>query len=234
MNFYGHAVLAAEQSRKPRFVLGAMLPDLVGMAGLRLPPLLDPELQSGVDHHHLIDGLFHRAPPFIELVTRTFSQLCDLGLPRGPARAVAHVGVELLLDGWLSTDDSGVQAYHAALAITPHLPDLRRAADPLALERLSSRLQQAPIPHGYSEPRFVAERLSHMLQHRPRLRMPREALPQVIHALNDVQSALTTMAAPLLTHVRSATSDGRGPIGTGPSAEGAAGCSHVDAPRCPD
>lgn len=237
MNFYGHAVLAAEQCSQPRFVLGAMLPDLVGMVGLRLPPLGDPELRAGVDHHHLIDACFHRAPAFLELVTSAFSQLCDDGVPRGPARAVAHVGVELLLDGWLATHDAGEYAYRAGLAIAAHAEDLQRAADPHALERLSARLQRAPLPQRYCEPTFVAERLAHVLQSRPRLRLSPEAAPHVVRTLNDIQDSLSTMAAPLIAHVRDAYTAAFAcrqvnSLPAGRSDKDAAPLNHVDAPRC--
>ena len=42
MNFFGHAVAALALDDEPRFIFGAMLPDLVSMAGARLGRVADP------------------------------------------------------------------------------------------------------------------------------------------------------------------------------------------------
>lgn len=203
MNFYGHAVLAAEDRQHPEFVLGAMLPDLAGMAGLRLPDLQSAELRAGVAHHHRVDAAFHTAPQFVELVSAALSDLCARGVARGPSRAVAHVGVELLLDGWLSSSTSLRSVpYHEALRTVADCIELQQVGHRATLVRLSERLQQAPIPQAYGDPQFVADRLAYMLQDRKRLRLQPNDLPSAVAILKNIQNSLETNAASLLAHVR--------------------------------
>jgi hypothetical protein len=102
MNFFGHVVVATWQpARDARTALGAMLPDLVGVAGLRGVAPGDPEVARGVALHHRTDEVFHASDTFVSLQTLLRSALEARGIRGGPARAAAHVGIELLLDGLL-------------------------------------------------------------------------------------------------------------------------------------
>ena len=67
VNFFGHAVMAALEDAAPRFLLGAMLPDLSTMAGARIERVSDGAIARGVEHHHRIDHAFHACAPFIAL-----------------------------------------------------------------------------------------------------------------------------------------------------------------------
>src|SRR6187431_2746251 len=103
VNFFGHAVMAALENDAPRFVLGAMLPDLTTMAGARLERVHDDEVAAGVAHHHEIDRAFHGCAPFVRMCASALEELEARGVSRAAARAVGHVGSELLIDGALST-----------------------------------------------------------------------------------------------------------------------------------
>src|SRR6187402_1188694 len=103
MNFFGHALVARrnEATRgqlRAEFVLGSMLPDFATMLASRPPQVTLPDLAAGLSFHHRTDDAFHGAPSFLEFSRRASSFLGERGLTRGSVRAVAHVGVELLLD----------------------------------------------------------------------------------------------------------------------------------------
>lgn len=102
MNFFGHVVVATWlPDADGRTALGAMLPDLLGIAGLRGVEPRDPEVARGLELHHRTDDVFHASDAFVTLQASLRAALEAGGLQGGPARAVAHVGVELLLDGAL-------------------------------------------------------------------------------------------------------------------------------------
>jgi hypothetical protein len=174
VNFFGHATLAARRSNDPRFVLGAMLPDLVSMAGVRIAEAKDPVLAAGIALHHETDARFHGAPIFTELCRSANEELQAAGVGRATARAVGHVGSELLLDGILSYDMIARGAYERSLAHSvrepmEHALTLRGEATTQQLQALLERLHRAPLPEGYREPSFVLDRLQTILARRPRL-----------------------------------------------------------------
>ena len=174
MNFFGHATLALKRSDDPRFLLGAMLPDLVSMAGVRIAEARDPELAAGIALHHETDARFHAAPAFTELCHAANEELQAAGVGRATARAVGHVGTELLLDGLLSFDDVARAAYKRAIEHHVREPihdalSLKGGATTQDLQALLARLARAPLPEGYREPRFVLDRLHTILARRPRL-----------------------------------------------------------------
>jgi hypothetical protein len=180
MNFFGHAALAAShfgsaaplpsESTLATLCAGAMLPDFVGMLRLGRPELNDSVLARGVLFHHKTDEAFHDLPTFVRLSRQAFAWLSERGLPRGPARAIAHIGIEMLLDEVFAVDAAARDAYRAALRVPlgrllsfPAPPDVERlAALQLAL------LQRAETALGAS-PEVVAERIRRTLAGRPRL-----------------------------------------------------------------
>jgi acyl carrier protein phosphodiesterase len=183
MNFFGHATVASMRSEEPRFLLGAMLPDFGSMAMTRLPAVLDPELARGVELHHETDRLFHAAPAFRVACASALTVLEPQGVARATARAVGHVGSELLLDGLLSFDERARAAYGRSLrfALDEHVEhriDWKSAADAARLRTLFMRLDTAPLPEGYRDLDFVCDRLEYILARRPRLAMqPDDRVP---------------------------------------------------------
>lgn len=180
MNFFGHAALAASHfgDARPRpsadalavLCAGSMLPDFVGMLRLSRPTVLDPVLARGVAFHHKTDEAFHELPPFLGLSRQAFAWLSERQLPRGPARAVAHVGIEMLLDELFAEQESARDAYRAALRVPlAALLSFPVGPDP---ERLSG-LQQALLGRAATAltptAALVAERIRRTLAGRPRL-----------------------------------------------------------------
>ncbi|HJL19167.1 MAG TPA: hypothetical protein RMH99_26115 [Sandaracinaceae bacterium LLY-WYZ-13_1] len=192
MNFVGHAAVARWVGAEPRWVLGAMLPDLAGMARARVRDAADPRVAAGIAFHHVTDDAFHGAASFLRLQVEGAAALEGRGLGRGPARAVAHVGPELLIDGLLLEDEGTCAAYLDALEPPPGALGLRfrgeGGADRFA--RLHARLRAHGLPDDYRSPARVGHRLVQILRRRPRLALPEEALPSVVPWLEDVRQTL--------------------------------------------
>jgi hypothetical protein len=206
MNFFAHAVVGLWHSEDRRFVLGAMLPDLSAMLGLRLGGSLDPVLDAGIQCHHTTDAAFHGSPHFVRLCARSVEVLTARGVGRGTARAAAHVGVELLLDGMLSHDAQAHAAYQEALATgVDHglIDGLGWPAE--QRDRMLAglaRLRLAPVPVGYREPEFVTERLEYVLSRRPRLAMRPADVPHVGDQVRVLHRELSGSWGELIDQVR--------------------------------
>lgn len=214
MNFIGHATVALWQKNDPDFVLGSMLPDFAGMAGTRLhrspPPPSLPEglaLSSGIALHHRTDDAFHGAPAFVSLMQQTLDELTELGVSRATARAVGHVGTELLIDGELVHVPEVAQAYEAALGIERSLDGVFVDADgALRWGRLRERLLTYGVPYDYRDPDAVLRRLQVVLHNRPRLAIDDGALPILRAHLPLLQRKVRFALPALLDSVRTGVS----------------------------
>src|SRR5262249_28657560 len=149
VNWYAHAVLAERISPDPGCVLGAMLPDLAAIVGVRaLVPDAGP-LAFGMRLHASADAAFHAAPEFVARVAAGRAALEAEGLARGGAWGAAHVGVELLLDGWLAQRTPPSPTFAAALALAARLADdarlFRPAPDAARWRLLCERLQEGEL-----------------------------------------------------------------------------------------
>jgi len=185
VNFYGHAVLAAATQHGSEFVLGAMLPDFISILGARPPRLAVGSLARGVAYHHRTDAVFHDSAIFRSLQARASTLLLSQGVRRGPTRAVAHVGVELLIDAALAGSC-------ANLAPTPipadegYLAALELGSSPLAgiawepideTERfmlLCQRLRHAGVERFRVDAEQAMAYLGRILARRPRLALSDE------------------------------------------------------------
>lgn len=197
MNFVGHAHVAIVRTdAPPAFVLGAMLPDFASMGGARLLPIDHAELAAGVALHHRTDDAFHAAPEFVRLCREWGAELERRGLPWGASRAVAHVGTELLLDGFLLGDGPTRAAYLDAVAALeePLLSAIRvRGPGAARWPSLLARVRAHGAPDFYGDPTSVADRLVLILASRPRL-----AIPETHHAsLRDAMHALRRDVEPV-------------------------------------
>lgn len=204
MNFYGHAVIAANYRAEPNFVLGSMLPDFAGMAGVPLRGLQAPSLADGIRFHHTCDRIFHAHPVFTRACAEGSARLTATGLARGPARAVAHVGFEMLLDGVLGADPGPRRAYRDAL---DGAPVNLAGTDPAAWSRtrdLCGRLSAAPVPEAYTATDFVADRLRIILARRPRLALTDADLPAVRSFCADTRTLVLAAGPALVDDVRQA------------------------------
>jgi hypothetical protein len=209
MNFFGHAVVGLWHSDDARFVLGAMLPDLCAMLGIRAARAQDTaiaELAAGIDFHHRTDAAFHGSERFVSLCSQTVDALTADGVGRGGARAVGHVGTELLLDGRLSAQREARVLYARALevGVEERLAE-RVLVDPNEQTRMHNglkRLTRAPIPEAYDDPTFVADRLQAILSSRPRLALQPRDMPFVHAQLTRLRDDVAEAWPEILAQVR--------------------------------
>jgi hypothetical protein len=174
VNYLSHAAVASWRRPEAAFVLGAMLPDFAAMIGARAPATAHADLGAGMRFHYRTDELFHRAPGFIELTRSAFEWLIKRGVERGRARAISHVGVELLLDSDFSRNEPVQRAYVGALqgAAEPRLGQHVAWAVPedrLGFENLRVRLLGRGVTSDDLAPEVIAQRLRRALSGRPRL-----------------------------------------------------------------
>jgi hypothetical protein len=208
LNFFSHAVVAARRSEDPRWILGSMMPDFVSMAGLRLESVIgDAPLERGVAFHHTCDDAFHGAPIFVDLMEEAREELERQGLGGGPSMAIGHVGVELLLDGYLVERGGVTPTYRAAIEEAAHVDVLLRFHGLNADQggerwrQMARRLAEAPVPERYTEPSFVANRLVFILSHRPRLAVPAGLEPLVYDWAEQAAPRVARRAAALFEQV---------------------------------
>ena len=208
MNFFGHALIAQrhEATRGPiraEFVLGAMLPDFASMLRTRPPLATIAALSAGVSFHHQTDDAFHGSQSFLEFSRQASSFLGDRGLPRGTARAVAHVGVELLLDGAFASENGANEAYLSAVACASservqgcihwHTGDVSERFQHLCRSLQNrGRFQENPASE------LIAERLQRILADRPRLAIDERGLLVVRDWVESARVGITSGAPHLL------------------------------------
>lgn len=211
MNFFGHALIAQrdEATRGPiraEFVLGAMLPDFATMLRARPPIATLAALNAGISFHHRTDDAFHGSRSFLEFSREASSFLNDRGVSRGTARAVAHVGVELLLDAAFAGENGANEAYLSAIgcAMTEPVHGFIQWQTSDASERfwhLCHNLQQRGRFQENPESELVAERLRRILADRPRLAMDDHGLSVVREWVESARSQITSGAPELLCEV---------------------------------
>jgi hypothetical protein len=207
MNFLAHAAVARRIDPDPAVVLGAVLPDLLPMAGLSprarpvegLPgqPLVAGTTKGWALHHH-VDEVFHSLPTFRLGVQALRVDLRTTALQTGPRRATAHVGWELLLDDALADDAPTVAAFHDALALAGALHH-----DP-AWRDLLGRLT-AIGPHPPSSADALAARVWRAVGRRPRLAFDARHLDDVATVLDRHRDAVTSSAFDVVDQVTEAT-----------------------------
>jgi hypothetical protein len=208
MNFLGHTHVAlASGHDDPLFVLGAVLPDLASMAGVRLDRgQSEGRLHEGIRGHIQADAAFHAYPVFRHGSAAIRTDLTGLGLQPGAMRAIGHIGWELLLDGTLvgSPTESAfqhalVEGEQAGSAVVP--------TDQARWLAFLDRWKGFPDPRlRYDEPMWVAERLELMLAHRPRLAFPEEHVPAVAAVLERHAIPVAAVAEDVLDAMATAVS----------------------------
>lgn len=191
MNVGSHILVAARISDDVDQWLGAALPDFaaIGRFHLQVPPESWPDgrdqpIRVGIALHHRTDEAFHRHPWFTERVQILRHRLEAQGIARGPARAIAHVGPEMLLDGaLLGGHQPRIDATFAALDHhRPSLADWTRSTTVDWAAHLE-RLVEHGLPSDYGDPAAVARRLLRILAGRPRLGFEASQLGIVIAEL---------------------------------------------------
>lgn len=213
MNFVGHAHFARRIQTLPRFVLGAMLPDLASMAGAKLREQDELTIAAGVRDHHLVDDVFHAAPTFCRLQAEAAEELSARGVGWGGARAVAHVAPELFLDGLLLEEDDTLELYREAVTEAGRAETLAairfHAEGHARFASVHQRLTSYGPPHGYRDPKFVGDILFRILRERPRLALTasdavvlEDLLPRLQRRVIEAAPALLAEVATGLTPAR--------------------------------
>jgi hypothetical protein len=207
MNFFGHAVIARRKEAalgfvRAEFVLGAMLPDFASMLRVRPPEVLSEILADGVRFHHATDDAFHGAESFLEFSHQASSFLLAHGLSRGSARAVAHVGVELVLDGALAHESAANEAYLSAVdvaltkSVASHI-QWQSSEYEARFQHLCHSLRSRGAARTDTSAELVAERLRNILANRPRLALD-DAGQSVVRDWVVTARPLIVSRAPLL------------------------------------
>jgi hypothetical protein len=186
-----------------------MLPDFLTMAGLRLEAVMDdPELERGVNFHHLTDDVFHSAPIFEQMMASASEELTRRGMDKWPATAIGHVGVELLLDGALVSLGHSLGEYRSAVNELPNTEHSLRFSGSNQSDnankwrRLALNLPSSRVPEGYADSDFVAARLIGILNGRPYLSVPLSQQPLVFSWAERWASKMPEMAPRLLAQVQ--------------------------------
>jgi hypothetical protein len=169
VNYFGHAAVASWSTAASGSLLGAMLPDFATMSGTHLGDARDPDVAHGIELHHTTDRVFHDLPPVVALMRELDDRLDRAGCARGPRRAVAHIGIELLLDGVLVDEPAYRDAYTSALAHDPVDVIWRDDGDDERFAALFARLRSYGVPDDLRKPESIVHRLHRVLAHRPRL-----------------------------------------------------------------
>jgi hypothetical protein len=187
----------------------------VHLAGLRL--VVQERDEAGVVRHKRLDGrlhhrtddAFHGAPVFSALVHETIATLTALGVERGPARAVGHIGVEMLIDGELLREAEVGGAYLSALAAFAELAPQLGATGDDAVPALVTRLLHHGIPYDYKRPDAVTARVSSALSRRPRLALSAAAQAVVGSIMPDLKARVVVRLPELLSHLAQGPLDPR-------------------------
>lgn len=205
MNVLGHAYVAERTRPGDRaYILGAVLPDLASIAGVRLVtgtprPRVSPAIADGVACHHAADATFHSLALFRTGTAAMRLELLDARLPTGAARAVAHVGYELVLDGTLvgtATEDAYRRAVADADMTTAAIAPGHRARWAGFVERINAH---GRVAIRYDDVDWVAHRLVAILANRPRLRLDVAHVPAVARVLDRHVDAIRGHAPDVLT-----------------------------------
>lgn len=204
MNYFGHAAVAAWRAHVPATALGAMLPDFATMAGGKLASAqAHDDVAAGIALHHRTDAVFHDLAPVHALMRELDARLEAYACARGPRLAVAHVGIELLLDGVL-VDDVALRAAYAA-AIADDAPVAwARDADAARFDVLRGRLRTFGVPDDLRAVDGIVYRLQRVLGGRPRLAPSAADLDAIARALAEQQARVTIAADAIVRGLRAA------------------------------
>lgn len=177
-----------------RVLFGSALPDLasIGRFTLARRPA-DRWLALGVEAHHRTDDAFHHHPWFTDNSGELRAAVETLG--RGPARAIGHVGIELLLDGELIEQQPALRETTDGVLSLADNP-LLMMDEVVAPEHRASwnhhlgRIAAWSLTPDHHQPSNVAERLYRVLSRRPRLAFGSQHLPDVTEALIRQRDAM--------------------------------------------
>jgi acyl carrier protein phosphodiesterase len=201
LNFFGHVAVASWMGASSAMALGAMLPDLAAMAGAKLARV-EGDVRRGIELHHRTDAAFHALEAFAVLCGETTRALRARGVERGPARAAAHVGVELCLDGTLLDDERAASLYLRALADRRAATSVVWQGEETSVLGLLDRLAGRGLPAGYRDPVILTRAVSRALSRRPRLALDEHAAHQLEAEMPALRARVERGAPELLEALR--------------------------------
>ncbi|MBX3162522.1 MAG: hypothetical protein KF773_41550 [Deltaproteobacteria bacterium] len=203
MNYFGHAAVASWSSPAAGTILGAMLPDFESMSGARVAATEDREVAAGIELHHATDAAFHKLPAATALMRELDERLAAAGCARGPRLAVAHVGVELLLDGVLVDEHVYAEAFTRAIAHDAAIT-WRDANDGARFAALLARMRAYGVPYDLRRVDAIVQRLARILGHRPLLAPSPDDLRAIATALAEHKPRVDVAADTILRALRAA------------------------------
>jgi hypothetical protein len=217
LNFVAHIAVGrrvCDVPAIPDVLVGTALPDFAAIARMRLDAG-SGVLADGIAVHHATDEVFHRDPWFLDVERCLRAELSDKGLSEGAARACAHVGPELLLDGELVVDrDISHDVARVFEAIADPDEDVLTAVAPdhrgrwrVQLHGIAKRLD----PLGYRDPEIVARRLHAVASRRPRLAFDESSLPVVTEVMAATKCRVSDIGFEIFERVAGAV-DARAPL----------------------
>jgi hypothetical protein len=218
MNFFGHAWVAGWFSQQGPFILGAMVPDFASALRLAPPTSTHPELEAGIRLHHETDRVFHDNGVFQELEQGARATLTAAGLSKGARRALAHVGVEFLIDEQLERRSPEWSGYDLALRFGSSdacRSQLHWRSDGVSerfaalCSRLASRAKRSDTPK-------LAYRLVACLAGRPRLELQPEEVPLLEPWLTEWRPKVAARLGELLAELARELDAPRGVCSAGP------------------
>ena len=177
MNFFGHAWVAGCFSASEAFILGSMLPDLANMLRTSPPQARHAELDAGIRLHHETDRVFHDTEAFRTLEADARLDLANAGVPKGARRALAHVGVEFLIDAELAARTPEWTGYGLALEFgrSDTCGERLDWQNPQTRPRFAALCERLSAVAGVrAENARIAQRLVAALAGRPRLELAAE------------------------------------------------------------
>lgn len=162
-----------------------MMPDFEGMLAETGSRFTAPRLLEGIQTHHATDHVFHASEPFLRFQREARQALEQARVRTGARRAVAHVGVELLLDAALGNHAARAleraAVYKAALGVGLHAATLS-GASLVARAKFSTLLASLRARAEYVAPKTpieVVSRLERIFATRPALALRPEELPSI-------------------------------------------------------
>lgn len=200
MNYFGHVAVASWSTGSAEARLGAMLPDFANMCRAHLEPEQGSQVAAGIALHHATDAAFHDLPPVTALMRELDDRLAHGGCARGPRRAVAHVGVELLLDGVLVDEAAYREAYSTAIA--SDAPVAWTADGGTRFAMLRSRLRSYGVPDDLRTVDGIVARLARILAPRPLLAPSSDDLRAIHAALRGQQPRVEVAAETVMRCLR--------------------------------
>jgi hypothetical protein len=188
-----------------------MLPDVATIARVRVTRP-GGEMGRGVEYHHSCDAVFHDSPWFLERNLRLRDDLLVAGVDRGAARACAHAGLEMVLDGACVGDDRVQSHVRDALATLDNraesLAELAAEHDRERWVATVQRIARVLDTNGYADPASITMRLQRMTAGRRRIELRADQASAVTTVLATAQPEVLAAAPGVLAGVRDGIRDG--------------------------